>query len=68
MLRSREVLDEHEVVGAEGPEPSGPEEAEVAFVVFGCVVRGEKGSGLLANGRTRLCSAQVVVRRRGVEV
>lgn len=66
-LGSRTVLDEYEVVGAEGQEPSGPEEAEVAFVVFGCVVRGEKGSGLLANGRTRLGSAQVVVRRRTAE-
>lgn len=66
-LGGRDVLEEYEVVGVEGPEPLGPEEAEVAFVVFGCVVRGEKGSGLLANGKTRLCSAQVVVRRRAVE-
>lgn len=67
MLGSREVQEEYEVVGSDGPEPLEPEQAEVSFVVFGCVVRGEKGSGLLTNGRTGLCSAQVVVRRRAIE-
>jgi hypothetical protein len=61
------VPNEHEIVGTEGPDPSQDKNIEISMIIFGGVVRGEKSTGLLANGRTRLSLTQVVVRRREID-
>lgn len=59
---SRDFLPkDHEIVGTKGPDPNVDSDFVVAFIVFGGIVRGEKTSGLLENGRIRLSKTQVVI-------
>ena len=60
-LGSLDVIPkDHEIVGTMGPRP---DEADIGigFIVFGGVVRGDKSTGLLVNGRTRLSKSHVVI-------
>jgi hypothetical protein len=67
-LGSLEVIPkDHEIVGTKGPMPNEESGFEIAFIVFGGVVRGDKGTGLLENGRIRLSKTQVVIRSRKSE-
>lgn len=48
------------VVGNQGVDPGEDKPSRVAFVVFGGVVRGDKTTGLLQHGRTRVLATDVV--------
>ncbi|KAH6662560.1 hypothetical protein B0J14DRAFT_685510 [Halenospora varia] len=62
-LKSLEVLPkDHEIIGTKGPRPTEESNFEIAYIVFGGVVRGDKSTGLLENGRVRLSKTQVVIR------
>jgi hypothetical protein len=62
-LKSLEVVPkDHEIVGTKGPRPNEESNFEIAYIVFGGVVRGDKNTGLLENGRVRLSKTQVVIR------
>lgn len=53
-----------EIIGTFGPDPTKDHGYEFAFVVFGGVARGDKATGLLANGRVRLVKNQIVIQER----
>jgi hypothetical protein len=53
---------DHEIIGTKGPNPNEDSEFEIAYTVFGGVVRGDKSTGLLENGKIRLSKSQVVIR------
>jgi hypothetical protein len=53
-------LKDHDIIQTRGPSPD-EEGIEISFIVFGGVVRGDKSTGLLENGRTRLSKSQVVI-------
>lgn len=53
-------LKDHEIIQTRGPSPD-EEGIEISFIVFGGVVRGDKSTGLLENGRSRLSKSQVVI-------
>jgi len=50
-----------EIIGTFGQNPMENHGHELAFVVFGGVVRGDKVTGLLANGNVRLLKNHVVI-------
>ena len=56
--------DDVDIIGTNSPDPDSEDDLEVAFIVFGGVVRGEKGTGLLSNGKVRISTSQVVARKR----
>ena len=66
LVPAREVSklspDLYTVIGSEGPKPEESRNFEVSFAVFGGVVRGDKATGSLSQGKTRLSPAEVVVR------
>lgn len=56
------VTKDHEIIGTKGPNPNEETNFAISFIVFGGVVRGDKGTGLLENGRIRLGKSQVVIK------
>ncbi|KAK0749804.1 hypothetical protein B0T18DRAFT_389335 [Schizothecium vesticola] len=56
-----------EIVGAFGRNPTENQSPELAFVVFGGVVRGDKITGLLANGNVRLLKSHIVIQQQVFE-
>lgn len=58
---------DHEVIAVDGPGQNDEANYETLFIVFGGVVRGDKNTGLLEYGRTRLSNTQVVIRHRAPE-
>lgn len=50
-----------ECLGTEGPASSQPH--RIARIVFGRVVRGDKTTGKLADGSTRICRSGVIIGR-----
>jgi len=60
-LKSADVIPkDHDIIGTMGPKADGAD-IEIGFIVFGGVVRGDKNTGLLVNGRTRLSKSHVVI-------
>jgi len=60
-LESFDVIPkDHEIIGTLNPK-ADEANIEISFIVFGGVVRGDKSTGLLVNGRTRLSKSHVVI-------
>src|SRR6266540_3563609 len=56
------VSKDHIIIGTEGPQPD--EDNQIACDVFGGIVRGDKSTGLLENGRYRVPLSYVVIKDR----